>query len=484
MVSFIQRMFESRSNSSNNNNNKRSKDNLTILSPMSSPQLSSSPRQIARASPSPISLYDDEDLSRSCPSSPSQISSSGSLGRSSGTRSFLRSSLDGLKRRFSLSSIPDGRSRDNLPGSPLMIGEDFVGDNLNNNNHNMEPEAYFELMDQFPEEVELLIISFLDASDLVSISMTDTKRFNDIYYYDINTNVFTRPDVKGDQVPRFSRHTASLVGKSIYMFGGFDGHGNNFELAVYNTEKETWWNVPKSALKGDLPATRTNHSAATVGSKMYIFGGNCNDQFGNYQVLGDLHVLDTNTLTWEKPVVTGDIPCARSGHCMTAIGNKLFMFGGGIWNEVDGWTHKFNDIFVFDTLTNVWTRPVTKGEIHTSTFAISFAIGRFLFIFGGGSKPRHCVTNDTYILDTESFQWISKFTPGDDGNVRARDMGTACVAGGEVYFLGGYAGGPTDYFDKLKFNSKVLTKLAKRNSVRLSSSLSSSSNIYPSQGMS
>jgi len=49
---------------------------------------------------------------------------------------------------------------------------------------------------------------------------TDTKRFNDIVYYDTETKTFSQPAVRGDKVPNFSRHSASLVGNRIFTFGG------------------------------------------------------------------------------------------------------------------------------------------------------------------------------------------------------------------------------------------------------------------------
>jgi len=276
---------------------------------------------------------------------------------------------------------------------------------------------------------------------------TDTKRFNDIVYYDTETKTFSQPTIRGDRVPNFSRHSASLVGNRIFVFGGFDGHGTNFHLSIFDPYARMWTNVPNSQLRGPLPVSRTNHASAAIGKKMYIFGGNNNNEAGMYQVLDDFSVLDTETLTWSKAETTGDQPCARSGHTLTAIGKKLYLFGGGVWNETEGWVHKFNDLYVLDTETMRWTKPSCTGAVESSTFPISFSVGRYLFIFGGGSKPLHCVTNDLYVLDTASYHWI---TPKCEVNrPQPRDMGTACVVGRNVYLMGGYAGGAVDYFDTL-----------------------------------
>jgi len=290
---------------------------------------------------------------------------------------------------------------------------------------------------------------------LIGGQETDTKRFNDILYYDMETNTFSQPPIRGDKVPNFSRHTACLVGSRIYVFGGFDGISTNFNLAIFDPRGRTWAQVPQESLRGDIPPSRTNHAAAAVGDKMYIFGGNNNNQYGAYQVLDDLYVLNTRTMTWERPSTTGERPCARSGHTLTAIGSKLYLFGGGVWNEDNGWVHKFNDLHVLDTETMHWSRPVCSGEVETSTFPISFAIGRYLFIFGGGSKPAHCVLNALYVLDTTTYTWEVVHASGR--TPQARDMGTAAVLGNRVYFVGGYASGSVDFFDSLTISGPLAT---------------------------
>jgi len=276
---------------------------------------------------------------------------------------------------------------------------------------------------------------------------TDTKRFNEIVYFDTESKSFSTPAIKGDKVPNFSRHTSCLVGSKMYIFGGYDGHGQNFDLSTFDPYTRTWTNTSKPAQKGTPPPSRTNHAAASVGKNMYIFGGNNNNESGQYQVLEDLAVLNTHTMTWSNPTTTGTAPCARSGHTLVTIGKKLYLFGGGVWNEREGWVHKFNDLYVLDTETMHWTKPECSGKIDSSTFPISFAIGRFLFVFGGGSKPSHCVTNDLYVLDTATLQWSS---PDTEGSMpAARDMGTASSVGDSVYFLGGYAGGAMEFFDRM-----------------------------------
>jgi len=275
---------------------------------------------------------------------------------------------------------------------------------------------------------------------------TDTKRFNDIFYFDTRARTFSQYTIKGDRIPNFSRHTSCLVGSKIYVFGGFDGHGTNFDLAIFDPYARHWTNVAADKQKGTPPASRTNHAAAVVGKNMYIWGGNNKSDTGKYQVLNDLSVLNTITMTWTTPKTTGDIPCARSGHTLTAVGKKLYLYGGGVWNATDGWVHKYNDVHILDTETMHWTTVKCTGAVDSSTFPISFSLGRFMFVFGGGSQSQSSVNNDLYILDTATLSWMKS---AEENKPAGRDMGSASVVGDTVYFVGGYASGPLECFDQL-----------------------------------
>lgn len=62
---------------------------------------------------------------------------------------------------------------------------------------------------------------------------------------------------------------------------------------------------------------------------MYMFGGIRGGDDGNLDDLNDFYVLEITTLTWRKINGKGTIPAPRSGHLMAAIGTRLYVFGGG-----------------------------------------------------------------------------------------------------------------------------------------------------------
>ena len=67
------------------------------------------------------------------------------------------------------------------------------------------------------------------------------------------------------------------------------------------------------------------------------------------QRLNDIHILDINTSAWSSPHIGGVVPHARAGMTLTAIRDRLFLFGGS------GTSSKcFDDLQVLDRNEMVW----------------------------------------------------------------------------------------------------------------------------------
>ncbi|KAL6065611.1 Host cell factor 1 [Balamuthia mandrillaris] len=127
-------------------------------------------------------------------------------------------------------------------------------------------------------------------------------RLNDIYCFDADTSVWTKiePKEQNAEVPFLARHTAVAIGHNILVYGGYDGISNFYDIFVFDTVENIWW---QPLVSGDVPPPRSNHTAATVGNKMYIFGGlrhKGEEKDQQYTVLGDMYVLDTETWSWRQ----------------------------------------------------------------------------------------------------------------------------------------------------------------------------------------
>ncbi|KAG5274523.1 hypothetical protein AALO_G00137250 [Alosa alosa] len=135
-------------------------------------------------------------------------------------------------------------------------------------------------------------------------------------------------------------HSFSLVGNKCYLFGGLANDSedpkNNiprylndlYTLELRPGSSVVGWDIPITY--GVLPPPRESHTAVvytekdTKKSRLVIYGGMSGCR------LGDLWTLDIDTLTWNKPALSGTAPLPRSLHSATTITNKMFVFGGWV----------------------------------------------------------------------------------------------------------------------------------------------------------
>ncbi|XP_020702488.1 RING finger protein B isoform X1 [Dendrobium catenatum] len=157
------------------------------------------------------------------------------------------------------------------------------------------------------------------------------------------------------------------------------------------------------------PGKRWGHSCNSVkgGRYIYVFGG----YGGDTCQTNDVHVFDTVKQTWSKPMMKGDPPSPRDSHSCTTVGKKLFVFGG-----TDG-TNPLNDLHILDTSTNTWMSPILHQRGPDAREGHSAAlVDKKLFVFGGcgksGNSHEEVYYNDLYILDTETLVWECAITSG------------------------------------------------------------------------
>ncbi|KAI2662067.1 Host cell factor 1 [Labeo rohita] len=135
-------------------------------------------------------------------------------------------------------------------------------------------------------------------------------------------------------------HSFSLVGNKCYLFGGLANDSedpkNNiprylndlYTLELRPGSNVAGWDIPITY--GVLPPPRESHTAVVYTektskkSRLVIYGGMSGCR------LGDLWTLDIDTLTWNKPAISGAAPLPRSLHSATTITNKMFVFGGWV----------------------------------------------------------------------------------------------------------------------------------------------------------
>ena len=267
-------------------------------------------------------------------------------------------------------------------------------------------------------------------------------------------------------------HTAALVGDTAYVWGG-DMREQEYcnVLYAFDVNVHRW---SKPGVSGDVPQGRIYHSACVVlGKDMFIHGGLTMARFTN-----DFYKLDTSTMVWASINTRGSaVPLALACHSAATIGTKIFVFGGIV--EEPHCSHCYNSVQVFDTETNVYgsltpstTQPLPEGRQGHSAFAYNGE----MYIFGGTTtsmcsrcKQRkkkmenHCT--DLWKFNPETFSWKEVKPKGNDDNNGPLRMidGCCCIVGDRVILFGG--GGILRSWDELFVldlspSLKTLCKLA------------------------
>lgn len=140
-------------------------------------------------------------------------------------------------------------------------------------------------------------------------------------------------------------------------------------------------------------------------------------------------------LKWQKVCnPTGPQPRPRHGHRAVAIKDLMIVFGGG--NE--GIVH---ELHVFNTTTNQWFVPVTKGEVPPGCAAYGFVVdGTRLLVFGGMVEYGK-YSNELYELQAARWEWRRlKPLPPKRGSPPCPRLGHSfTLLAGKVYLFGGLA---------------------------------------------
>ncbi|VVC41558.1 Kelch repeat type 1,Kelch-type beta propeller,Kelch repeat type 2 [Cinara cedri] len=241
--------------------------------------------------------------------------------------------------------------------------------------------------------------------------------------------------------PRRVNHAAIAIGTTIFTFGGYCS-GVDYktfkpiDIHILDTVKFKWWVLNNNDQDSTcIPFQRYGHTAVTLGSKVYLWGGR-NDK----EVCNTLYCFDTETLKWSTPNVYGTIPMPRDGHSACVIKNQMFIFGGFQENP----TQFSQDLYMLDFHTMAWSIVKTNGDppshrdFHTAT-----AIGNKMYIFGGrgdndesrvSGKEVYCP--NIYYFDTLTKMWVCPVVYGDKPN--GRRSHSAFVHNGFMYIFGGF----------------------------------------------
>lgn len=133
------------------------------------------------------------------------------------------------------------------------------------------------------------------------------------------------------------------------------------EVYSYDTRQQTWQHWPAS---GSQPRPILGHSTTAIDSSLYMFGGRIDDQQAETPV-NELHVYDTKQRTWSKvKPAYGEPPEPRSYHAAASIGPKLYIFGGC------GEHGRLHDLHEYDSTTSSWQILQSYTAVKASAYSL------------------------------------------------------------------------------------------------------------------
>ena len=218
-------------------------------------------------------------------------------------------------------------------------------------------------------------------------------------------------------------HSSSVIGHSVYIFGGLLLDDNSKQLTTSNDllkydvdassvlPNTMTAAIPHSSLTKIEPSTgvaptRNFHSSVVYNDCLYVFGGKSNGYFS------DVHMYDPVANSWTRLNTTNEngtdsnAPSNRYAQTAAMINNEMFVFGGYDHNG-----YCCNDLFALNLDTLQWRSIALQvngrhsahleGRFHHTMLALD---NRFLLIHGGTNGKRD-ILDDLTVIDVENQQW-------------------------------------------------------------------------------
>lgn len=205
--------------------------------------------------------------------------------------------------------------------------------------------------------------------------------------------------------PRRSGHVAFHAGSSPYVFGGYveEDAPENSEISYNRYVKNDLWRWEdnrwqKIETEGDIPQSRLVSTATFLDNKCYLMGGwDPQTQGTGGVILDTVHCWDVSTRRWSCLEATmPDGPTSR--HVAVALSDQILVH-----------THRcHNYVLLFDPKTESFRKQATTGSCPSSRgLHAATRLNRNQVLFFGGAAQSGDMSDETFLLDTNTWQWTA-----------------------------------------------------------------------------
>ncbi|KAF1950589.1 galactose oxidase [Byssothecium circinans] len=191
--------------------------------------------------------------------------------------------------------------------------------------------------------------------------------------------------------------------EKIFLAGGFtllelrlNGmHASCSPVSVFDTRTSKWVSEALPAKARYLPGPRDHSVSAVIDGKMYVVGGY---DHGAHNRTDTVFILDLDNLEEGWKTAAARMPTPRGGISGGTVGSKIYIFGGerppGELNELH------SEVEVYDVEGDTWTKldPMPRPR-HS---APGVAVHGKVYIPGGGVASGAAPISDFNVFNTTS----------------------------------------------------------------------------------
>ncbi|MFZ5988353.1 MAG: S8 family serine peptidase, partial [Bacillota bacterium] len=162
----------------------------------------------------------------------------------------------------------------------------------------------------------------------------------------------------------------------IYLIGGYDGTRYLSTVEVYNPAAGEFTKRDAASMIPNMPTARRGAKAVLIGRKIYVIGGYDGTQYLDKVEVYDLDSIDKQWITKQKNSTTETWMTPRSNFGMAAYGGKIYVFGGV---NSSGYLSSIEE---YNPATNTWTTLSVRLSTARKDLAACTMSGR-IYTLGG-----------------------------------------------------------------------------------------------------
>jgi N-acetylneuraminic acid mutarotase len=244
---------------------------------------------------------------------------------------------------------------------------------------------------------------------------------------------------EGDIPLARSSHSISCIDNAtqLLLWGGENEPRKpvTTDPSLYNIASGSWSTI--TAPGG--PSLRVAHAAAAVNNKVYFHGGRT--EIGEESTLGDFYSFDSATATWTEifsqkdcstSSPTNKMPMARNYHSACSVGTNIYIFGGCGGTLPEGGTRRLADLWRYDTVAGTWEElPSPEGCLGRGGPGF-VALDGSLWVIGGFTGKE---SSDIHRFDLTTNTWENNISISPSSN----DPNQAAFTARSVFGRGGHS---------------------------------------------